>query len=232
MKKRVPKFYFSFRSPYSWMGAHQLRQRAPNMLRKIEWVPYFEPGPVMAQELESRGHPFPYNAMSKDKHRYILQDVRRLSRDAGLNISWPLDSSPNWELAHLGYLAAVEDGLGDAFFWRVCESRWERGENISDPAVIAQAAQDVGLDAGRITTAEDDPHIRAKAVQALCAASKDGVFGVPFFMYGYEKYWGLDRLDGFIDSINPKINVTPGLGEIPPLLPYQPAAMDHAGGCG
>jgi hypothetical protein len=60
----------------------------------------------------------------------------------------------------------------------------------------------------------------------------DGVFGVPFFVHGREKFWGLDRLETFAESI--RSAVPDGAQQEPHAVAVAMAASDdgHAGGCG
>ncbi|WP_406383528.1 2-hydroxychromene-2-carboxylate isomerase [Streptomyces sp. NBC_01618] len=201
MARRRPRWYFSFRSPYSWMAYRDLMADHRDVAERIDWLPFWEPDETASGHLEQAGIHLPYVAMSKEKHLYILQDVRRLARDRGLEMVWPVDRRPRWEVAHLAYLVADELGHGREFIALVYRARWEEGRDISDPAVIAEIAERLGLDAVRLSTACDDPAVREHGLGALNSLYRDGVFGVPFFIDGYEKFWGVDRLPGFASSV-------------------------------
>ncbi|MFD5496842.1 DsbA family protein, partial [Streptomyces sp. NPDC127091] len=90
---------------------------------------------------------------------------------------------------------------GPEFIAAVYRARWEEGQDISDPAVIAYIAERLGLDPVRLSTACDDPAVREHGLGSLNSLYRDGVFGVPFFINGYEKFWGVDRLPGFVSSV-------------------------------
>lgn len=214
------RFYFSLRSPYSWLTLHDLLGGYPELAERLEWIPYWDPDEGMLKELTAAGGEFGYASMPKAKHLYILQDVRRLARARGLATRWPLDREPRWEVPHLAYLVAEELGHGRQFVLRASETRWEQGLDICDPAVVADIATGLGLPAERLTGAADEPPVRERAVQALLSAHEDGVFGVPFFTRRYDKFWGLDRLAAFADALG----VRPA-GAVYP-------AEGHAGGCG
>ncbi|WP_019819304.1 DsbA family protein, partial [Saccharomonospora saliphila] len=140
MPKKPPRWYFSFRSPYSWLAYRDLVDHHPDVAEAIEWRPFWEPDPEWSAVLAEAGGSFPYVPMSQAKHRYILQDVRRLAAERGLAMRWPVDRNPRWEVAHLGYLAARAEGAGAAYLAEVYRGRWERGEDISSPEVVAAAA--------------------------------------------------------------------------------------------
>jgi 2-hydroxychromene-2-carboxylate isomerase len=198
--KRAARLYFSFRSPFSWLLIARLRRSEPTALDSFELFPYWEPDERTAAELAELGAAIHYAPMSKAKHLYILQDVKRLASRSGLTVAWPVDVAPWWEPSHLGWLAARRLGAGAAFYDAVVAARWLRGENISERAVIAAAAREAGLSPETIVAAVDDPEIRAEGVRALNRAYQDDVFGVPYLMLGWRRYWGYDRLDMFLED--------------------------------
>ncbi|MEU6479395.1 DsbA family protein [Streptomyces sp. NPDC047017] len=233
-----PRFYFSLRSPYSWLAYRDLLDRHPGLADRIEWRPFFEPDEHSAKALSEAGGGFSYVAMSRAKHLYILQDVRRLTRERGLEMTWPVDRDPVWEVPHLAFLAALDEGRGREFVDAAYRARWQQGRNICDRAVVGGLARELGLDAERLAGAPDDPGLRARGVQALLALDRDGVFGVPFFVDGYDKYWGTDRLDAFAAAVADRARRA-GTPEPPAGKPARagdtpPPGGDggHAGGCG
>ncbi|MGA5817946.1 2-hydroxychromene-2-carboxylate isomerase [Kitasatospora sp. NPDC094028] len=201
MARKPPRWYFSFRSPYSWMAYRDLIGRYPDVAESIQWLPFWEPDDHHNEHLAQNGVQLPYVAMSREKHLYILQDVRRLARERGLEMVWPLDREPRWEVSHLAYLVAEEHGRGREFIDRVYRARWQDGLDISDPEVIAGFGPELGLDPELLGGAAADPEVRERGLAALAALHRDGVFGVPYFIDGFEKFWGVDRLPGFVASI-------------------------------
>lgn len=197
--KLSPRFYFSFRSPYSWIGARILAERS--LGQTVEYIPYWPADVHTQQLLHERGGKLLYTDMSKEKHYYILQDIKRLTRKLNYQMAWPIDRSPWWDLPHLAYLHAYRVGKGQEFFWAVHRARWERAEDICNIAVIRRLADETGIDADELSAAPDDPNIRAQGADALYRAYKDGVFGVPFFIHHFEKFWGIDRIEDFVTSL-------------------------------
>ncbi|CDR09555.1 DsbA family protein [Streptomyces iranensis] len=201
-RSKVPRFYFNFRSPYSWIAYRDLMGRYPDVAQAVEWHLWWEPDAEGERRMAEHGHHFPYSAMSREKHLYILQDVRRLTTDRGLAVSWPVDHDPVWEVPHLPYFLALDAGLGPAWIERVYRARWQEGRDICDRTTIADIAGELGLPAERAAAAADDEELRAgRGLQALLALSDAGAFGVPFFTHGYDKFWGVDRLAAFVASV-------------------------------
>ncbi|MEV7184255.1 2-hydroxychromene-2-carboxylate isomerase [Kitasatospora sp. NPDC058063] len=201
MARKPPRWYFSFRSPYSWMAYRDLIGRYPDVAEAVQWLPFWEPDEQHHEHLEHSGVRLPYVPMSREKHLYILQDVRRLARERELEMVWPVDREPRWEVSHLAYLVAEEHGRGREFIDRVYRARWQDGLDISDPAVIAALGPELGLDPDLLGGASADPAVRERGLTALAAVHRDGVFGVPYFIDGFEKFWGVDRLPGFVASV-------------------------------
>ncbi|RAM48965.1 MAG: hypothetical protein C6Y22_24930 [Hapalosiphonaceae cyanobacterium JJU2] len=197
MKLAHPRFYFSFRSPYSWIGARLLEEEYNPKRSGIEYIPFWEPDKLSLELLTTKGGKFLYTPMSREKHFYILQDIKRITSKLGYSMSWPIDSQPWWEMPHLAYLAARRQGKQHEFFWAVYQARWERGENICSVETIRNVAVEVGLPPDQIAAAPYDASIREEGAEMLYKVYRDGVFGVPFFIVGHEKFWGIDRLDDF-----------------------------------
>ncbi|MFR9731945.1 2-hydroxychromene-2-carboxylate isomerase [Saccharopolyspora sp. MS10] len=228
---RAPRFYFSLRSPYSWLAYREIRERHPELLARLEWIPFWEPDERFAALLAERGARFPYAAMSRAKHLYVLQDVARLAKARGLAVAWPVDREPVWEVAHLPYPLAVRAGRGHDYLAAVYRARWEQGRDISDPAVIAGIGAELGLDPARVAGAADDDALRAEGLASLLRVCREGVFGVPFLIAGRERFWGLDRLEPFLAALRgaPEPVATPAAG---PESGWGAVESGHAGGCG
>ncbi|PVE09005.1 2-hydroxychromene-2-carboxylate isomerase [Streptomyces scopuliridis] len=237
--KRPPRLYFNLRSPFSWMGLRQLEERFPQAPDVIEYYPYWDPDEKTVAALEERDSGFHYTQMSKAKHLYILQDTKRLSARFGYTMAWPIDIDPWWERPHLAWLKARHLGREREFYTAVTAARWERGENICDAEVLRRVAESAGFDGDEMLAAADDPELRAEGVDALAAAYDDDVFGIPYFKVGRHRFWGLDRVDAFLDELIPALEKA---AESAPATPQEvPADLlnrvgaydsDSAGGCG
>ncbi|MYX04949.1 MULTISPECIES: DsbA family protein [unclassified Streptomyces] len=232
-KNTKPRFYFNLRSPYSWLAHREVMERHPDLASQLEWVPFFEPDPLSARMLSEHGGTFPYSEMSREKNRYVLQDVGRLTKARGLSVKWPVDRKPVWEVPHLGYLVAERMGRGHEYITAVYAARFGEGRDICDRATIADVGARIGIDSEVIANACDDPELRAEGVRILLDVCKDGVFGVPFFVHGYTRFWGIDRLDAFVAHLDSR-------GVPATTVPEPSAAVGlgrstddaHAGGCG
>ncbi|WP_326767590.1 DsbA family protein [Streptomyces sp. NBC_01591] len=235
MAKRGPRWYFNFRSPYSWLAHRDMVDRHGDVADTVEWIPYWDPDPRSEELLAGEGGAFLYTPMSREKHFYVLTDVRRLAADRGMTVSWPVDRDPVWEVSHLAYYLAEDRGVGRRYVDLVYRARFQEGRNISDPEVIAEVAGRIGLDPAAAAAAADDPGLRARSTASLMSAYRDGVFGPPFLIAGREKFWGLDRLDRFADAVRDKAPARPDTDAPVPAGALSATAsgdLGHAGGCG
>jgi 2-hydroxychromene-2-carboxylate isomerase len=234
MAKRPPRWYFSLRSPYSWFAYRDLTERFPDVADAVEWVPFWEPDPVTQAALDEIDVVLPIVAMSRAKNFYILQDTRRLAQARGWQMTWPIDRDPCWEIAHLAYLRAQDAGLGREYVDRVYRARWQDSLDITDRAVIATIGSAVGL--ADLGDACDDPELRARGVACLEESYKDGLFGVPFFTHGRDRYFGVDRLAAFVTAVRASAcgeSGRPSWTEMAALAFSTPLAdSGPAGGCG
>jgi 2-hydroxychromene-2-carboxylate isomerase len=238
----APRFYFSLRSPYSWLAYREVMTRHQELAARLEWLPFYEPDPATTAQLDQQGGRFAYTDMSKEKWRYILQDVKRLAGARGLTVAWPVDRDPVWEIPHLAWFAADREGRGHDYIDAVYRARFGQGRNVCDPATIADIGRELGLDPDRLAHAAADPELRAAGVGALVRAGRDGVFGVPFFVDRFTRFWGLDRLDAFTAHLRSKEakeakepKETPAEPAPEPLAAVgasRSADGGHAGGCG
>lgn len=235
-RPRRLRHYFSFRSPYSWLASLRLAERVPSW-EGIELVPFWEPDDITRALLAAAGARFLYQPMSDAKHRYILQDVRRIAEQDGRRVAWPVDVEPWWEPAHLGYLRARELGCGPSFFWAMYRARFEQGRDIAHREAVHAVCVSVGLPADAIAAAADDGETRRLGAECLRLAWTDDVFGVPFFLHGHERFWGIDRLELFVRKLRGDGGAgCAELDRFPAVVATAAEAgaldRDHAGGCG
>ncbi|MCW3816579.1 DsbA family protein [Micromonospora sp. DR5-3] len=200
--RKPPRLYFSFRSPRSWLAVRQLTERWPEAPDVITFVPHWAPADGLRAALAEADSGFLDTPISRAKHEYLLVDTNRLVHRLGYRMVWPADMDVDWAVPHLAWLYAREQGRGWEFYQAAVRARWEEGENISDPAVLAGLATEAGIDPAGAVGAAADPGLREAAVQALASAYDDDIFAVPYFIVGRHRFWGLERLDGFLDALH------------------------------
>jgi len=130
------------------------------------------------------------------RNDYAAQDRARQARKLGL----PFDAQPMFAAANpapaaYAVIAAQAAGGGDlaGLVAALGRAMWAEGRDISDDEVIRAALVAHGFAAN---TADRGMLMAADTYAAnLEEAVSRGVFGVPFFVVGDQKFWGQDRLE-------------------------------------
>ena len=183
-------FYFSFRSPYSWFAYHRLARVFDGVPVRVERVPVFPPPD------------FPNDpAAMPGKLHYLVADVQRIASAYGLTVRWPEKTDTEWMRPHAAYLHAADAGRGDAFALALYAARFSRGEDVVRDEVIAGAATAAEVDPVATLRAGDDPAVHQRVLEGMGRALQDGIFGVPYFVYGEQRFWGNDRLEWLVRAV-------------------------------
>jgi 2-hydroxychromene-2-carboxylate isomerase len=205
------RFYFDFISPYAYLAWRQLPAIAARRAEPIEPVPV-----VFGAMLGAHGTKGP--AEIPAKRRYVLHDVYRKARRAGVPFTLPpahpfnplvalraasieLPGAASIELpgaVSLDLPADARHRLIDALFAAV----WATGEGLEGPGQVARIADAIGLDGAAIERAAGEPDAKARLRAQTDEAIAAGVFGVPTIAVAGELFWGvdsLDLLDGFLE---------------------------------
>jgi len=181
---------FGLRSPYAWMADHLIERYLPAEARaRIAFVPFWNPRAETLDALRRAGGDFLYRDMAKDRHLYVLRDVRRLAAHLGLPLRWPVDRpDTDWEAAHRLYLRAEAEGRGADARRLLFAARWTEGRDLSDEALLGEVADRLALNPE--TPAPDT----AAVIAPLLAAHRLRTFGLPYLAVGADRFWGCDRL--------------------------------------
>jgi len=189
------RVYFDYVSPYAYIAWRQLPAIAARHGQPVEPVPV-----VFGALLGAHGTKGPAEVVAK--RRYILSDVYRKARRAGIPFTLPPAHPFNPLLALRASSLALPEGaqvrLIDALFAAV----WETGEGIEAPGAVSRIATSVGLDGEAIERAASAPDVKARLRTQTDEAVAAGVFGVPTVVVEGELFWGvdaLDLLDGFLE---------------------------------
>jgi 2-hydroxychromene-2-carboxylate isomerase len=182
---RSIRFYFSFRSPYAWLAAERLDAELGTLPVAIELLPIYPPPDHVLTNL----------AAMPQKILYIAQDIGRLAREQGLTVRFPPLADPDWSLPHAAFLHAQQYGGGRAFMLEMFRKRFAEGLDLGDDAVIGDAARAAHVDPTAVVCAAHSGELRS-AVSAGWSrgVERDGIFGVPSFVYAGKLYWGQDRM--------------------------------------
>ena len=120
-----------------------------------------------------------------EMRRFIARE--KLDRFA-MNPHFPI----NTLLVMRGMVAAGADNT--AYVDAVLTAMWETGQNMGDPAVVADVLGAAGLDAPALLAAAQTDPVKQALVANTQAAVDRGVFGIPTMFVGEEMFFGKERL--------------------------------------
>jgi 2-hydroxychromene-2-carboxylate isomerase len=179
------RFYFSFRSPYAWLATERLDAELGDLGVPIELLAIYPTREVFPND----------PAAMPEKIAYMVQDVRRLTRERGLTLRFPPPADPDWSLSHAAFLYAQRRGAGRGLMLELFRKRFSEGLDLGEDAVIADAARAACLDPDAVVSGAHSDELRAEAAAGWRrGVERDGIFGVPSFVYARKLYWGQDRM--------------------------------------
>ncbi len=182
----ILKFYYSFRSPYSYVAIDRVFQLARKLGIGVEIKP------VMPMVM--RGLPVP-----RSKKMYIFKDAAREAHLHGVPFGKACDPlGKGIEKCIALFFYAQGEGKAEAFITRVGKAVWAEGKNINQAGILQQLLADIGLswEVGQTWfQAPDKVNVWREEIKANTAAlNHQGMWGVPAFCIGRKGFWGQDRI--------------------------------------
>ena len=183
-------YFLATNSPYVYLAGNRLEEIAAKHRATIRYLP------LNAAALFPRTG----GQLRADRHQsrldYRAQELRRQAKKNGVRLDpKPLYDGANPAPSSYAILAAAKAGGGDlpGLVQAFSRALWAEGRNIAEDAVVAEILAAHGFDPA---VADRGMMMAADAYGAnLEEAVLRGVFGVPFYMVGDEKFWGQDRLE-------------------------------------
>lgn len=188
--KQLVTFYFDPISPYAWLASKQIERIEAAGCRVV-----FQPV-LFAAMLDAHGQKGP--AEIPAKRAYTFRDVMRQAAQLGLRFAGPPGHPFNPLAALRMALAVSAPDARRRVALALCAACWERGDDISSPAVLLAVAEHCGLDGPALALAAQQPALKQQLADDTARAIADGIFGVPTFRMGSELFWGGDRVDALL----------------------------------
>lgn len=184
-------YYFSLVSPWAYIGHAPFMEIAARHGAGVNYKPVFL-GRVFA---ETGGVPLPKRHPARQRYRLIELQRWRDKRGLSFNVQpkfWPFDVTLVDRLV-IAIVAAHQDP--DLFLRRAFAGVWEEDRNLADPLVIAEIAEQAGLDSTSLLEAAQGTATEALYALNLENAIGADVFGSPAYVREGEVFWGQDRLE-------------------------------------
>ena len=183
------EFYFDFSSPYSYLAAESIEPLAAKYKRTVDYKPM-----LLGVAFKTSGMaPLTEIPLKGD---YSKRDFARSARFAGVpfNMPQPFPVGTVTAARALLWLKHAHPTRVRDFVHGLLRAYFVEGRNIGEAPVVAQVADEIGLDAAEMAVAVQEPAIKDQLKRHIDEAIARGVFGAPFFFIDGEPFWGNDRL--------------------------------------
>jgi len=189
VSKKQVIHYTDYKSPYAYLAVESAYALEEDFDLEVIWHPYTLDIESFAGSVENR------NPVQWRKIKYAYMDMRRFATKRDLIIKGPrkvYDSHP----ATIGMLFAQDQGreifrkYNDAVFYRFWNHMIEVDDIDAIEAILAEAGADIR---DYRPFLEGDGRKRHNDIKL--EAEKQGVFGVPSFLFEGELFWGYDRIN-------------------------------------
>ena len=194
---RQVDYYFSFQSPWAYIGHKPFTELASRHGLKVRHKP------VLLVDLFSETGGLPLAKRHPVRQRYRMVELQRWRDRRGLKFhlqpaNWPF----NARLADGMVIAAVEAGHDpDAFMRRAYAGVWEDQLNLADPATLIKMADASGLPGQQLVERSGADEIGVAYEQNRRDALAADVFGSPGYVLDGEVFWGQDRIELLADAL-------------------------------
>ena len=185
------QYFFSPKSPWTYFGHARLLAMAERHQAVIV------PKPADLGKIFPISGGLPLEKRAPQRQAYRIHELKRWSRrlDLPLNIHpkfFPVDDTD----ASLMITSIIKsDNINDALTLsgRLLSAVWAEEKNIADADTLIEIANAAGLDGAKLYAERQEG---APLFEQYTQEAADlQVFGVPWYIYRDEPFWGQDRLD-------------------------------------
>jgi len=176
------EFFFSFRSPYSYLAAARAFALPQQYDIELVWRG--------VRPMAMRGQPLPLA-----KQLYILRDAAREADALDLPFGPMYDPIGEgvWRCLCVAEYAAEHDRLA-AWVITAATAIWGRGVDVRRDDAFVELCRTAGLDSAACLMAIERSDYRERVERNTARLAELGHWGVPTFAFDGELYWGQDRI--------------------------------------
>lgn len=178
--------YSDYVCPFCYLGRESLAryQETREEPLRIDWHPF----DLRAQKRGPDGtidHDVD-DGKDEDYYAQARENVRRLQERYDVEMTRELTTDVDSLNAQVASVAVNERHDYDqwiAFDRAIFDALWQDGRDIGDPDVLADIAEETGLDPAEVREALDDESLRSRVHDRFRQATEQGITGVPSFVY-------------------------------------------------
>ncbi len=176
------ELWFDFSCPYAYLAS----RRARTLGVPIDWRPMLLGGVFRG----SGAGDGPMATLSPQKAKHNALDMHRWAAHFGEPFALPA-AHPMRTVRALRTLLALPHSRWPAAIEAIFAAYWQRGEDITQDAVLANALADIPEGLGALARADEmKDELRRRTDEAI----GKGIFGAPAWIHGDTLIWGQDRL--------------------------------------
>ena len=190
---RTLDFYFDYSSPYGYLGSTQIEALAKKHQRVVSWQP------ILLGAIFKINGQAPLTSIPL-KGDYALMDFARSARETNIQFQQPstfpigavaASRATYWLSEHADSQLSNKTA---AFVHALFKAYYQDNLDISQTAVVLNAAEAVGITRAELETALASQAVKDRLRVAVESAVSCGVFGSPMILVDDEPFWGHDRL--------------------------------------
>ncbi|HWS76365.1 MAG TPA: 2-hydroxychromene-2-carboxylate isomerase [Quisquiliibacterium sp.] len=190
--EKVVDYYMTPLSPWTFLGHGRLREICALHNASIRIKPI-----DVGNKVLPAGGGVPLAKRSDQRKAYRLVELRRWSalREVPLNLHPKFFPVPADDACRLIIAAVLENGEDAGFTLAdmLMKGVWQQERDVSDAHTLRAIAHESGLDADALMRRIPDTH---QVYEANTQEAIDRhVFGVPWYSFRDEPFWGQDRLE-------------------------------------
>ena len=197
------EFLFDFGSPNAFLVHRVVPTIEARTGVRFDYVPI-----LLGGIFKLTGNQSPATAFAniRNKLDYERREMERFVRRHGIkdfqfNPFFPVNTLTLMR----GAYAARELGCFERYVDEIFRHMWVQPKKLDDPAVLAGALAESGLDAKPLLEASNQPVVKQALMDATLRAVERGAFGAPTFFVDDEMWFGKDRLAAVEERIVEKL---------------------------
>ena len=189
MTKPKLDFWYEFASPYAYLAALSIENKAKAAGVEVVWRPF-----LLGAIFKMMKLPALPMQISPQKEAYMWMDASRQARRQGFLFRKPDQFPQSSVLPSRVALVGFKEGWGEDFSRRVYAANFAHNQLISDVQVISQILADMGKEPEKVLALATSPANKKALMVETQTAFDKGIFGVPTFFVGNEMFWGNDQM--------------------------------------